>query len=133
MTTFRTWKYPGCLRPCRVAWTVAMALLLICTSAGARRACKQGVYIVGISSARQFEDGTAHMGWVIFVSQKKFYDSTAEFMRSDKGYRVDLDKDRGRSLFDMAMYAMNLGYKVDVIDNHPSYCDDFDELDIRRE
>lgn len=131
--TFSIWKYKVSISGAGMVrkW-LPWLLLLACVSAHGRQVCKQGVYIVGVGSARQFEDSGSHMGWTMLVSKQAYYDSTSEFVRSDKGKRVDINTDRGRALFDMAVYAMNMGYRVDVVDNHRTYCDDFDELDIRR-
>ncbi|RUL79036.1 hypothetical protein [Dyella choica] len=85
-----------------------------------------------MSSLRQFEE-TNSAGWSILVSDKPYFDSGAEFQRTDKGRRVDLGTPRGKALFDLAMYAMNMAYKVDVIDNNGTRCDDFDELDVKRQ
>lgn len=116
----------------RAVGTSLAALAVFFYATAYARECKHGVYIVGISSTRGFEESNAHRGWAILVSSKKYYDSSAEFLRTDKGYRVDQDKARGKSLLDLAMYAMNMGYQVNVIDNNPRACDDFDELDVRR-
>lgn len=111
---------------CKLA--VLPLMLAVCQVHASGKICKQDVYIVAMSSARQID----HMGWAIMVSKHPYYDAMAEYQRTDKGYRVDINTDRGKALFDLALYAMNMGYKVDVVDNNGTRCDDFDELDVRR-
>ena len=111
----------------------SLVVLMACGSAAASGTiCKRGVYIVGMSSVRQYEDDTEHMGWAIMVSQKPYFDQSAEFQRTDKGRRIDINTSRGKVTLDLAMYAMNMRYKVDVVDNNGTRCDDFDELDVKR-
>ncbi|GLQ87552.1 hypothetical protein [Dyella flagellata] len=104
------------------------------TSVAATTECGTEEYIVGIDSSRADNAN----GWAIWLSDKPFFDNTATKFPSDLGSsmtgggRLDLNKDRGRFIYSMAMNAMNMGYRVSIFDGYGTqFCDDFQYMEVQ--
>lgn len=108
-----------------IGWVLGLGIFG--TGMAAASQCETQEYIVGMESSRPDNAN----GWAIWLSQKPYFDSTATKYPTDLGGRLDLNKDRGRFLFSMAMNAMNMGYPVTISDVYGAqFCDDFQDLEV---